>query len=254
MGLDVISKALEFGADLAGVAGYETLVAQNVTVDGTILPGLRSVIAIAARHGREALLSGNVQAAQYDTIYTYDAVANASHRLVRYLEDSGYRAVAVPAFIPIDMQEGKEGMIGSVDQRGVAVAAGLGTRGESGLLVTKRFGPRVRLGSVLTDAPLLPTPALQEELCTKCGICLERCPANALLGDCGIDKKSCARVIFDYGLRQYIKFNAEMFEADPEERKKILRSRTVREIWQNFMTGNYYYCWSCQANCPVGTV
>ncbi|MHB1418528.1 MAG: 4Fe-4S binding protein [Bacillota bacterium] len=251
--MDPISKAIEFGADLAGVADYSALAARKIAVDASILPGLRSVVAIAARHGRDVLLSGNVQAAQYDTIYTYDTVANASHRLVRYLEDQGYRAVAIPAFIPIDMQDGREGMIGSVDQRGVAVAAGLGTRGESGLLITKRFGPRVRLGSVLTDAPLTASPALDEELCTKCGNCIERCPAHALLGDGGINKKACARVIFDFGLRQYIKFNAEMFEADPEERKRILRSRTVREIWQNFMTGNYYYCWSCQASCPVGS-
>jgi epoxyqueuosine reductase QueG len=28
-------------------------------------------------------------------------------------------------------------------------------------------------------------------------------------------------------------------------------SHTVA-LWQNFMTGNYYYCFACQAACPLG--
>jgi hypothetical protein len=25
----------------------------------------------------------------------------------------------------------------------------------------------------------------------------------------------------------------------------------LREMWQTFMTGNYYYCFKCQSQCPA---
>ncbi|KKM09394.1 hypothetical protein SY88_18720 [Clostridiales bacterium PH28_bin88] len=103
---DIIKKALEFGADLAGVATRESLAARHVAIDSTILPDWRSAVSLAVRQSYSALAPGNIQVAQYDTIYSYDAVAMPSHQIVRYLEDNGFRAVAIPAFIPIDMKDG----------------------------------------------------------------------------------------------------------------------------------------------------
>jgi hypothetical protein len=36
------------------------------------------------------------------------------------------------------------------------------------------------------------------------------------------------------------------------EMEDILRGHGLRELWQTFMTGNYYYCFECQAQCPAG--
>ena len=69
---------------------------------------------IAKAHGA----SPNIQVAQYDTIHAYDEVARASHAVAHWLERKGYGAVAVPAFIPIDMSPPKHGMRGAVDWRG----------------------------------------------------------------------------------------------------------------------------------------
>lgn len=32
----------------------------------------------------------------------------------------------------------------------------------------------------------------------------------------------------------------------------MTRGQFSLEPWQNFMTGNDYYCFACQAACPVG--
>lgn len=63
-----------------------------------------------------------------------------------------------------------------------AVAAGLGRFGLNNLLLTPQFGPRQRLVSIITAAPLTPDPIIEKPLCrgaVECAKCLERCPAGA---------------------------------------------------------------------------
>ncbi len=76
--------------------------------------------------------------------------------------------------------------------------AGLGTIGWNHTLLTREYGPRLRLVSVLTALALPGDPLLGEELCTKCLLYRKICPAQALSGDrgsrCGaMDKTACAR-------------------------------------------------------------
>jgi epoxyqueuosine reductase len=71
---------------------------------------------------------------------------------------------------------------GMLSQRHAAVRAGLGEFGLNNVVVTERYGPRIRFNSVITAAPLTPSPLLQAKACpgTACQICLEECPAHAL--------------------------------------------------------------------------
>jgi epoxyqueuosine reductase len=62
----------------------------------------------------------------------------------------------------------------------VAEAAGLGRIGMSSLLITEKYGPRVRLAICLTEAVLKPTPYLKDHICRYCNVCVFRCPAHAL--------------------------------------------------------------------------
>ena len=66
----------------------------------------------------------------------------------------------------------------------VARDAGLGEIGRMGLLMTPNLGPRVRLGVVTTDLPLIPDPAGYSapvlDFCRVCKKCAENCPVRAI--------------------------------------------------------------------------
>lgn len=57
-----------------------------------------------------------------------------------------------------------------------AVLAGLGVRGQNGLLITKRFGSYVFIGEIVTDLEL-PYTSFKED-CPGCGRCKSMCPTK----------------------------------------------------------------------------
>jgi epoxyqueuosine reductase QueG len=64
-----------------------------------------------------------------------------------------------------------------------AIAAGFGELGRHGLLITPKFGPRVRLGTVTTNLPLEPDSPMSfgvTEFCETCTICVEECEGDAI--------------------------------------------------------------------------
>jgi epoxyqueuosine reductase len=250
--MEIEKKAIRLEAVAVGVSSIESLVKANA-VDVDVMPSAKTVLAIACAHSRAALDSKNLQVKQNDTMATYEKMRTISKELAMTLEGQGYRAVAIPPYLPMDMSDGKYGMVGSVDLRRAAVEAGIGSYGKSGLVLVKGFGPRVRLGAVITSAPLNPTKKRFKSLCPpKCQICLSGCPGRALLGGGKIDKRACGRVIFEFGLRGTMKFVREMFDASPEKRADLLKSYPFRELWQTLVSGSYYYCFECQSLCPIG--
>ena len=64
----------------------------------------------------------------------------------------------------------------------VATLAGLGWIGKSALLITKEYGPAVRLATVLTDAEFETGTPMNESHCGDCRKCVEACPAGAMTG------------------------------------------------------------------------
>jgi len=65
--------------------------------------------------------------------------------------------------------------------RHAAVAAGLGELGMNNIFLTSEWGPRVRLGALITSAPLQADPVSKENLCLgeSCMVCVKKCPAQA---------------------------------------------------------------------------
>lgn len=66
----------------------------------------------------------------------------------------------------------------------MAIDAGLGELARNGLLITREFGPRIRIAKVLTDLPLAPDKPVEfgaTEFCSQCTKCAKYCPSQALL-------------------------------------------------------------------------
>jgi len=66
------------------------------------------------------------------------------------LQKDGFRSLPIPASQILD----RENYPGTISHKAVARMAGLGWQGKSLLIITPQYGPRVRLVTVLVDAPL----------------------------------------------------------------------------------------------------
>jgi epoxyqueuosine reductase QueG len=117
--------------------------------------------------------------------YTYRALYNTVNArldqialsLAKRIQDEGYDAYPVPASQIIDHKK----LVGVVSHKLIAHLAGLGWIGKSCLLITPRYGPRVRFATILTNAPLASgTP--MEDNCGNCSACVEICPVKAFTG------------------------------------------------------------------------
>ncbi len=91
----------------------------------------------------------------------------------------GFRALALAASERTD----EENIRGDFPHKTAATRAGLGWIGRHCQLVTRPFGPWVRLGTVFTDLELPCGPAAEEDSCGGCSRCVEACPAKALTGN-----------------------------------------------------------------------
>ncbi|MBS4023513.1 MAG: hypothetical protein KGZ79_14015 [Dethiobacter sp.] len=93
----------------------------------------------------------------------YERLEKDCYETGRFLERMGFKAATLPLMLPIEMTRDRKGMSGDLSLKHLAVAAGLGKIGRNGLLLTKQFGPRVRLAAVVTDAELIPDHEMSDE-------------------------------------------------------------------------------------------
>ena len=56
--------------------------------------------------------------------------------------------------------------------------AGVGTIGDSHNLLSKEFGPRMRLVSIITDLDIPEDEMLEKNLCLHCKKCMKNCPSK----------------------------------------------------------------------------
>ena len=97
-----------------------------------------------------------------------------------FLEKAGYRYITVGASQSIN----KNGWnyCGRYSHKKAACAAGLGTVGKSSLFLHKRYGARVRLGTLFTDCPFDTISTVPVSPCGNCTLCVDACPSGAILG------------------------------------------------------------------------
>ncbi len=102
---------------------------------------------------------------QFESYYFgSEIMINKASPVVDFLRKKGYDAT-VTSRIPL---------------KPAAVRCGLGCQGKNTLLITPQFGPRVKLISVLTTAPLEPDAPFTETFCDACEECVAACPTQAL--------------------------------------------------------------------------
>lgn len=128
------------------------------------------------------------------TYYSYNRL-NALFRpmvtneLARFIEDHGYEAVPVYPGVPEiypnkpDPVPGRPSPEITINVRIAAMACGLGEIGWSKVFLHPVYGPRVRIGTILTDAELEPDPLIKPgTICKRCMRCVPTCPGNAIPG------------------------------------------------------------------------
>jgi epoxyqueuosine reductase len=172
-------KIKNLGADLVGVADLKPLKELEVNPPG-LLDGFNTAVSIAVR----------IPAAVFEQINDrptplYASVYQTANRLLDemafktsvMLQKDGYSSLPVPASQVLD----RKNWTAAVSHKAVARMAGIGWQGKNLLLITAKYGSRVRLVTVLTSAPLKIDGPVGNR-CGKCTMCRDACPVGAIKG------------------------------------------------------------------------
>jgi epoxyqueuosine reductase len=108
--------------------------------------------------------------------------------------------------------------------REAAARSGVGFYGKNTLLITRRHGSWVVLGTLVTTAELEPTPPLETD-CGSCTLCVDACPTDALDGLGVLDATRC------------LSYWTQVPEPIPEPYRELLEAQV-------------YGCDICQDVCP----
>jgi ferredoxin len=165
----------------------------------------KSIIAMAFRVNRgslrgieEGTFFSNYSAMGYGGI-TYLYMPMTVINLSKMIEDEGYEAIpyghqsdwrAIDNFgnlrenFSVPVAPGKAYPDVMVNLRIAAFLCGLGEIGYSKMLLTPEFGPRVRVGIIITELELEPDPIIEPgTLCNRCMACVRECPGGCIPAD-----------------------------------------------------------------------
>ncbi|MCX8181927.1 MAG: 4Fe-4S dicluster domain-containing protein [Candidatus Methanomethyliaceae archaeon] len=175
---EILSLARSSGAAVAGVADL-LLLKDLPTFGGVLLKDFRYAISVAVPLPNIAVERISLEDPGILYAHAYHS-ANAlidsiTLKLSGWIAEKGFSTLVIPASLRVDIL--KE--LGHASHKAFACAAGVGWIGRNGLLVNPVYGPRVRLGTVLTDMPLKPGKPLKNQ-CGKCRLCVDSCPSGAL--------------------------------------------------------------------------
>jgi epoxyqueuosine reductase QueG len=174
----IAEKLSNHGVTLFGVAdlnGISTLPDQS----GHSFP---RAISFAMRMNPDIMASiqdGPNQAYADEYARANDNIDATAAALVAEIQTLGFEARTFSASKRTDTVNIK----GEFPHKTAATRAGIGWVGRNCLLITKKFGPWVRLGTVFTHLPLECAKPLTKNHCGKCRQCVDACPAGAIAGN-----------------------------------------------------------------------
>ena len=159
--------AEEIGLSAVGFAKYEP---RYATLGHEEQCGDTVIIAVLEQNFRGTQSAPSVRSNKAQFL-AYAGLGQRMVKVATFLQERGYHAKAhntgVDYLLEIPF----------------AVEAGLGQLGVNGQLLTPTAGSRVRLGVIVTDAPLLlgqPVDYGINGICDRCQVCVQRCPARAI--------------------------------------------------------------------------
>lgn len=142
-----------------------------------------------------------------------------------FLQEKGYRYITVAASQSMPGTP----FNGRYSHKEAAHKAGLGNIGKNSLFLHKKYGSRVRLGTLFTDCELHGDGILKENPCIECDKCVKACPSGAILG-----------TTYHDGIKR-----EEIFSA-------AVCSEYMKKQYQHI--GRGAVCGICMKVCPVGKV
>ncbi len=172
---EVKKAAKVFGASLVGVAALNRKWLYSVNRRGEpydIPERFSHAIVMAIEMDYDGISKSPAFASSTSTAVGYSKMAFAEIELTAFIRRLGYGAIPCGNDIALSVP--------------LAIDAGLGQYGRHGLLITKEFGPRVRIAKVLTDMPLLhDSPDLGfcdavVRFCEVCEKCAHHCPSKSI--------------------------------------------------------------------------
>jgi len=145
---------------------------------------LRYAISIVVRLS-DAIINEIDEAPTHTYFHHYRTVNslidNITLRTTLLIQEWGFLAAAIPASQTVKSAE--DIYSGVFQHKTAARMSGLGWIGKNGLLITPEYGPRVRLGTVVTNMALPVENKILERDCKDCDLCKKMCPAMAIQGE-----------------------------------------------------------------------
>jgi epoxyqueuosine reductase QueG len=184
--------ALCAGASVVGVTTTEKLAGGPPSTDlSYVLPKARSAISFAVPLNPELIgpwfNKENHEDHFRDNIRTNVLASGISLELANFLNQKGYPSVPLNANTAYrdDTENGRYDELPPISHRYLAVSCGVGFFGLSGNVLTKNEGAAIILGSVVTEAELIPTEPItaEENYCDDCKLCKAACASGYIDGD-----------------------------------------------------------------------
>ena len=203
---EIKEAAKRLGADIVGIGSIDRWADAPSQMDPKqIMPRAKSIIALGFRVFRGSLRGieegtyfSNYSAMGYGGI-TYLYMPMTVINLCKLIEDEGYEAVPMghqsdwrgidnKGFLRENYSRpvapGKPQPDVMINLRIAAYLCGLGEIGYSKMLLTPEFGPRQRVGIIITEMELEPDPIMEPgTLCNRCMACVRECPGNCIPKD-----------------------------------------------------------------------
>jgi epoxyqueuosine reductase QueG len=215
---EILRLAISSGVDAAGIADLKDIRGIR-TYPKDLLSGYKYGISLV------------VGLDKYDA-YDMEVEGDISYRILRAtcaiianrIRKRGYRAMVPDLDDPVRWK-GPLYFKSPLSMKAVANASGLGWIGKSAVLVSYDYGPRVNLGTVVTDMPMTAGRPSRNQ-CGRCSACAKACPVGAL--------------------------TATTFDVYPKDLRKVLEKERCNDWLERPSNRVPSNCWECVLACPKG--